>query len=167
MFDRENESLWQQSTGKILAGDSLDTQLNLIPMQLMTISEVKRQYPKALVLSENTGYQRDYTRNPYSGYEDSEEFIFSPSNLDLRFPSKTIFVVLRDEDKFIGIPYLDIKENTNYNFNVNGKNINLTRTDDILTITDSKNNEIPFYFEMWFSFIIQHGEDAVVIDKLK
>jgi hypothetical protein len=88
MFDREYESLWQQSTGKVLAGKNLDQELNLAPFQRLTMGEVRTLYPNALVLSEDTGYTRDYGRNPYSGYEDSQDYVFTPSKENLRFPSK-------------------------------------------------------------------------------
>jgi len=51
-----------------------------------------------------------------------------------------------------------------YKTSVNGEVITLERKGDLLTITDSKGVEFPFYFEMWFSFAIQHGESAVVFD---
>jgi len=164
MFDREHESLWQQSTGKVLAGRDLDTELALAKFQLMTIGEVKKKYPEALVLSENTGHGRDYARNPYAGYEDSDNFVFEPSSIDRRYPSKTIFVVFRAEDKVVGVPYLKITDGMNFKTNVNGNAITLGRQGDLLTITDSKGVELPFYFEMWFSFATQHGESAVVFD---
>lgn len=164
MFDREHELLWQQSTGKVLAGRDLDTELGLAPFQLMTMGEVKKMYPQAQVLSENTGYRRAYDRNPYSGYEDSEGYIFSPSKEDTRYPSKTIFVVFRYEGKTIGAPYLKLTDGIVFQTNVNGDSITLKREGDLLTITDSKGSELPFYFEMWFSFVTQHGEKAIIFD---
>jgi cytochrome c biogenesis protein CcdA len=164
MFDREGESLWQQSTGRVLAGRDLDTELSLAPFQLMTMGEVKKKYPNSVVLSENTGYKRAYDRNPYSGYEDSEGYIFSPSKEDARYPSKTIFVVFRYKGNTIGTPYLELSGGIRFETSVKGDKITLERRGDILTITDSKGNELPFYFEMWFSFITQHGDEGIVIN---
>jgi len=167
MFDRERESLWQQSTGKVLAGRDLTTELALVKFQLMTIGEVKKKYPEALVLSENTGYRRDYALNPYAGYEDNDNFVFEPSKDDGRYPSKTIFVVFRAEDKVVGAPYLKIVDGMSFKTSVNGNAITLERQGDLLTITDSRGVELPFYFEMWFSFAIQNGESAVIFDPSK
>ncbi|MBM3261201.1 DUF3179 domain-containing protein [Candidatus Kaiserbacteria bacterium] len=164
MYDREHEALWQQSTGEVLAGRALDTQLNLAPFQLMTIGEVKQVYPDALVLSEETGHRRDYARNPYAGYEDSEGYIFSPSREDVRYPSKTIFVVFRYKGTSVGTPYLKLKEGMVFKTDVHGNTIRLVRDGDLLTITDPSGGELPFYFEMWFSFATQHGEEAIVFD---
>lgn len=164
MFDRENEALWQQSTGRVLAGRDLSIELKLAPFQLMTMGEVKKTYPNALVLSENTGHRRAYDRNPYSGYETSEDYIFSPSKEDARYPSKTIFVVFRYDGKTIGAPYLELTDGVAFQTNVDGNSIMLERLGDILTITDPEGRELLFYFEMWFSFATQHGEKAIIFD---
>jgi len=164
MFDREREALWQQSTGRVLAGRKLDTQLQLMPFQLMTMGEVKKVYPNALVLSEVTGYHRDYGRNPYSGYEDSEGYFFSPSREDVRYPAKTIFVVFRYEGKSVGTPYLKLTDGEVFETTVNSDNITLVRNGDLITITDSSGRGLPFYFEMWFSFLTQHREEAIIFD---
>lgn len=164
MFDRENEALWQQSTGKVLAGRGLNTKLELAPFQLMTMSEVKKTYPNAQILSEDTGYRRDYGRNPYSGYEDSEGYIFSPSREDARYPSKTIFVVFRYGDKTVGVPYLELTKDIPFKTDVNGSIVTLIRNNEGLTISGGEGQSLPFYFEMWFSFATQHGEDAIVFD---
>jgi cytochrome c biogenesis protein CcdA len=164
MFDREYESLWQQSTGKVLAGKNLDQELNLAPFQRLTMGEVRTLYPNALVLSEDTGYTRDYGRNPYSGYEDSQDYVFTPSKENLRFPSKTIFVVFRLEDNTVGFPYGALTDGKQYETTVKGNKLTLERDGDLLTIIDSEGGELPFYFEMWFSFAIQHGENAIIFE---
>jgi len=133
----------------------------------MIMGEVKRMHPKAQVLSENTGHRRAYDRNPYSGYEDNEGYIFSPSKEDARYPSKTIFVVFRYSDRTIGVPYLELTDGIRFETKVDGDSITFVRDGDVLTISDGKGRELPFYFEMWFSFATQHGENAIVFDPSK
>jgi hypothetical protein len=53
MFDRTTENLWQQSTGRTLAGSFHPAKLALEPFQLLTLGEIRNTYPDALVLSEN------------------------------------------------------------------------------------------------------------------
>ena len=45
-------------------------------MQHTTWAHWKKQYPDTLVLSFYTGFSRNYSRNPYEGYEDSEQTYF-------------------------------------------------------------------------------------------
>lgn len=165
MYDRVSESLWQQSTGVALAGKHRGEQLELAPFQLMTIGEIKATRPDARILSEETGYDRAYDRNPYSGYgEDENKFIFAPSTLDTQFPAKEIMVVFRVGDTPVASPWLGFSDGTKKTALVQGQEITLEKNDKELKITDSAGNVIPFYFEMWFSFAVQHGEVAVVVE---
>lgn len=164
MFDRENEALWQQSTGRALAGRDSNTELQLAPFQLMTMGDIKNMHPQALVLSEDTGHARDYGRNPYAGYEDSEGYYFAPSREDARYPSKMIFVVTRHGGETVGIPLPELADGARFELNVVGDTIAVERSAQTITITDSRGEELPFYFEMWFSFANQHGADAIVFD---
>jgi cytochrome c biogenesis protein CcdA len=165
MFDREQESLWQQSTGRVLAGRELDIELELVSFQLMSIGEAKKLYPTALVLSEDTGHRRNYGRNPYAGYEEEEDgFVFSPSEQNSMYPSKSIFVVFRIEDKVVGVPYLTLLDGTKYTKKIGEDTITIQRDGDLISISNQMEQEFPFYFEMWFSFYIQNQENLIIFD---
>ena len=43
--------------------------LRILPSQLIPFDQFQQSYPNGLVLSRDTGFQRDYGRNPYTGYE--------------------------------------------------------------------------------------------------
>lgn len=164
MYDRASETLWQQSTSKALAGKYFGHNLELIKFQLLTIGEAKAKYPDGLVLSENTGHSRDYARNPYSGYEESEDFFFSPSINDQRYPPKSIFVAFTVNDTPVSAPWLDLKDGKTYQTKAGGQTVTLKKQDNELSIIDADDQEIPFYFEMWFSWAVQHQDEGIVFD---
>ena len=60
MYDRQTESLWSQSRGEAVVGECTGDELEIVPMQLLTFEELSEKYPDALVLSNDTGYSRDY-----------------------------------------------------------------------------------------------------------
>ena len=164
MYDRETENLWQQSTGDTLAGSFYPAELTREPFQLLSLGNVRKTYPNAQVLSENTGHSRDYAQNPYAGYESDDRFVFDPSNLDASFPPKTIMTVFRDGNTTFASPWLTLREAGSLEREHNGIGYTLTVTDGgELTITDSSGSTHPFYFEMWFSVAVQHGTDLVVL----
>jgi len=70
MYDRKTETLWQQFTGKAIVGDYVGTTLNRVPSQIISVSQFRNNYPEGTVLSRNTGYDRNYGSNPYTGYDD-------------------------------------------------------------------------------------------------
>lgn len=70
MFDRKTESLWQQFTGEAVVGDYTGTELTVLPSQIISYEQFKDAYPDGVVLSKDTGHQRPYGQNPYTGYDD-------------------------------------------------------------------------------------------------
>jgi hypothetical protein len=164
MYDRNTESMWQQTTGESLAGAHLGSFLPRVNFQLLSVQDIKNKHPTAQILSNDTGYQRDYSRNPYSGYEESEEFIFSPSKKDIRYPQKQIFVAYKLDQTNFATPWLHLENNKSYSLIHHGKEITLSKRDNELQIADEQGKEIPFYFEMWFSWAVQNQTNSEVFD---
>ena len=129
MYDRETETLWQQSTGQALAGKHLENKLNLVTFQLLTMKEVRERFQDAKVLSRDTGHRRDYDSNPYSGYETSEDFYFAPSVTDSRYPSKAIFVAFRVDDKPVSVPFVALEDGKNYQTSAHSQAITIEKKD--------------------------------------
>jgi hypothetical protein len=65
LFDHETESLWSQLGGQALAGLLAGTHLRLLPASMATWQSWKAEHPQTLVLSFETGYKRDYGKDPY------------------------------------------------------------------------------------------------------
>ncbi len=65
LFDHDTESLWSQLRGGAVAGSLAGTSLRLLPVNMSTWQSWKAEHPQTLVLSFQTGYKRDYSRDPY------------------------------------------------------------------------------------------------------
>lgn len=70
MYDRQTETWWQQASGDAIAGQYAGAQLAYYPAVLIAWEAYKSAFPQGVVLSRETGYNRSYGRNPYSGYDD-------------------------------------------------------------------------------------------------
>lgn len=87
MWDRQTESLWQQITGEAIVGQLTGTRLAFIPTPIVPWQEFRRRFPEGMVLSRQTGFERDYGTNPYVGYDrESQPFLFT-GELDDRYPA--------------------------------------------------------------------------------
>ena len=53
-----------------------------------TWADWKMRHPDTLVLSAETGFNRDYSRDPYGGYASSDRIMFLTANTSQRFPPK-------------------------------------------------------------------------------
>ena len=69
MWDDLTETWWQQLTGEGIVGDLAGYFLDPLPSQLIGYGEFKASFPNSLVLGRDTGFRRDYGRNPYPGYD--------------------------------------------------------------------------------------------------
>jgi hypothetical protein len=69
MYDRKTESWWQQITAEAVVGELTGTRLELLPSRILSWRALRRSHPEAEVLSPDTGFDRDYGSNPYTGYD--------------------------------------------------------------------------------------------------
>jgi hypothetical protein len=69
MYDRTTESLWQQLTGEAVVGGLVGQRLTFLPSSLVSFADFRESHPGGVVLSRDTGFSRDYGRNPYAGYD--------------------------------------------------------------------------------------------------
>jgi len=73
MYDRATESLWTHYDGKAVVGVLTGAELESIPSPLLSWGDFRESYPTGRVLDwTQTGYRRDYGRNPYVGYDDPD-----------------------------------------------------------------------------------------------
>jgi hypothetical protein len=79
MFDDTTFTLWSQLIGEGMVGELAGEHLLRYPAQIVGFDEARAAEPDALVLSRETGFNRDYGRNPYVGYDEigSPAFLFS------------------------------------------------------------------------------------------
>lgn len=82
MKDMETGSLWVQASGESIEGTMMGKKFVSIPSTMMTWGEWKDAYPSGLVLSTNTGFIREYGRNPYEGYEKKPDVYFPVTRWD-------------------------------------------------------------------------------------
>ncbi len=70
MYDRQTESLWSHFTGQAIAGVLTGSDLETFPVATIAWRDWRAAHPEGLVPSRDTGFDRDYGRNPYPGYDD-------------------------------------------------------------------------------------------------
>ncbi len=113
MYDRQTESWWQQATGQGIVGELTGAKLEFVPSQLIGLDQFAEAYPEGMVLSRDTGFSRDYGRNPYVGYDtaDQQPFLFEGVT-DGRLSPKERVVTLgeQDSDAPVSMPYSELRQ---------------------------------------------------------
>ncbi|MCP4537904.1 MAG: DUF3179 domain-containing protein [Chloroflexi bacterium] len=107
MYDRQTETWWQQATGEAIAGQYTGRQLGFVPASIISWDDFKAVYPEGAVLSLETGYARDYGRNPYTGYDDINgyPFLFDGRVEDSVLPPMARVLTVDLNGEVVGYPY--------------------------------------------------------------
>ncbi len=86
MFDPETESLWPQMSRGARCGERSGRPIRSVPSVEMRWEQWKALYPNTLVVSSETGWDRDYVAYPYDLYEAGDFVLFPAGELDSRRP---------------------------------------------------------------------------------
>ncbi|MFC7080789.1 DUF3179 domain-containing protein [Halorussus caseinilyticus] len=97
MYDRETDSRWPQVLGTAISGAFEGESLREFRLVWTTWKRWKQAHPETRVLSEETGYVRNYGQDPYgsyvpnpSGYYVRDSTLFPPLRSDGRLPNKRV-----------------------------------------------------------------------------
>ena len=124
MYDRQTESLWSHFTAEAIVGMLAGQQLEVLATTTTSWSEFVRAYPDGLVLSQTTGYDRSYGRNPYPGYDDARTSPFLYEGVvDSRLLAKQRVLLLRDEDGSVVISLDVLSEERVIGLELDGESI--------------------------------------------
>ncbi len=88
IFDRGTESLWSQLGERAVTGAFNRTPLTTLPTEVTSWEDWQTRHPGTVVLSDDTGHRRDYSRDPYAGYARSSHLMFAVGEPDSRLSPK-------------------------------------------------------------------------------
>ena len=112
MYDRQTETWWQQATGEGIAGEYAGEQLTFLPASIIGWGEFKENFPAGQVLSKDTGFRRDYGRNPYAGYDNinNSPFLFRGPETPGVLPAMARVLTIDLEGEAVAYPYELLQE---------------------------------------------------------
>ena len=110
LYDRNTESLWSQIMHQSISGPMKSMQLEAIPLQHTRWSDWKRRYPRTEVLSTDTGFNRDYSADPYRGYAQSRKIWFPVQAQDDRFHPKETVLGVELDGQFKAYPFSELEK---------------------------------------------------------
>ena len=166
LYDRNTESLWSQITSNSVAGKMVGEALQRLPISHTTWRDWLAKYPETTILSDDTGFSRDYARNPYSGYEESRTLFFQVNNRapDTYHP-KELVVGLDVDGVYKAYPFVELEKNGKPRFsdNINGKNITVSWDSENRSVHlyDSSGKEIAGIQGFWFAWFAFHPDTEV------
>ena len=157
LYDHQTESLWSQLLGKSISGKHKGKKLTILVSENTTWRKWKKEYPRGLVLSEETGYNRDYDRDPYAGYEKSRTIYFRVSQKapEIYHPKEMVLGV-EIEGRFKAYPFIELSKQGKKTFvdkwNKKELIVHWDEKNRTAKITDKKENTIPTIQSFWFAW---------------
>ena len=124
MWDRQTESWWQQFIGEAIVGELTGKRLTMVPASIIAWEDFKSAHPGGSVLSRDTGFSRDYGRNPYGGYDraDNPPFLFD-GDLDGRLLPKERVAAVTIGDEDAAFPFTILEEERVVEYSVGGHDL--------------------------------------------
>ena len=110
MYDRQTETLWSHFTGQGIVGELTGVELDTFAVATVPWQVWRDANPDGLVLSRDTGFDRDYGRNPYPGYDDvnNEPFLFE-GEVDGRYTAMTRIAGVERDGEALGVPLVTLR----------------------------------------------------------
>lgn len=155
MYDRQTESLWSQLGMKAVSGPMADTPLRWMPSTQMTWAEWKAAYPGGRVLSDQTGFGRNYSQTAYEHYRNSPGTMFpAPQHRTELKPKELIAgIVLNGRAKAYPIYLLEKRRAFTDQFGGTELSVHYDRTAQQITIKKKSTGEpIPSVQAYWFAW---------------
>jgi hypothetical protein len=104
MYDRETDSWWPQILGASILGTMKGRSLREVPVVWTTWERWRTAHPDTAVLTEDTGFVRDYGDDPYGvynprgGYYHNDRVIFPRMHRDDQYRPKRVVLGARSTD---------------------------------------------------------------------
>jgi len=162
LYDKKTESLWSQLMMQAIAGSRTGEKLILLPIEHSTWSDWKTAHPNTSVLSRHTGYQRDYSRNPYAGYEQASGTYFPVYNHDERLPPKAWVIGLSLRNQHIAWKLDDLKKSGSHQMTWNQHRLAISVHGESVQIRDADSGSIlPVTRLYWFAWVAFHPDTEI------
>lgn len=164
LYDRETESLWSQLLTRAVSGPMKNTKLKLVSLEHTTWADWQRRHPQTLVLSTNTGFSRNYKRDPYAGYEDSNGIYFPVSHRDPRYHPKERVLGIEIKDQYKAYPFAELSKTNGVvedEFNGVTLEIHYDGNSHSARVFDQEGEALPAITAFWFAWTAFHPETAV------
>ena len=167
LYDRATQSLWSQILQTAISGPLKGTRLQSVALTHTRWADWHRRHPTTQVLSSDTGFERDYSRDPYAGYDRIQQLLFSVEHRDDRFPLKEWVLGIEVNGTHKAYPFSVLASAAdgagNLTDTVSGQRLRIRydRTHGTAEAFDSERRPWPATMAFWFAWVAFHPRTEV------
>jgi len=168
LYDRQTSSLWSQMMSEAISGSLLGKKLKPQITKNTTWEEWKSTHPKTWVLSEDTGFSRDYNKNPYPGYAQSNLLLFKVSKMDGRYHPKEFVIGIEIDEMAKAYPLSELSKSDSNRIRdrFEGKNLLINyrpESQQVTVVCEDTGKALPTIRSFWFAWYAFHPKTSVYV----
>ena len=166
LYDRQTESLWSQLMSQAISGQHKGRRLQSLPVLHTTWLDWKTKYPNTLVLSTETGHNRNYSNSPYAAYLKSPQTMFPLSSVSRRYHPKEAVLGIEVDGQFKAYPFIELEKGlAEFSDTINGQGITVRydKKHQTASIFNQQGNLLPAVRTFWFAWYAFHPETEIYV----
>ncbi|MBS3919814.1 MAG: DUF3179 domain-containing protein [Deltaproteobacteria bacterium] len=167
LYDHQTESLWSQLKEMAIAGPLAGKRPEKLASDRTSWKAWKKEHPRTLILSTDTGHVRDYMVDPYEGYYRTLGIWFPVGKVRTDLSPKEMVLGIELSGKAKAYPISLLRKNPGVlRDKVGGKGIEIEISPDgeVAGVRDEQGQAIPSIFSYWFAWQAFHPETSVYKD---
>ena len=168
IYDHQTESLWSQLLEKAVAGEKAGTHLEKIHSQRMSYGSWLKRHPKTEVLSTHTGFNRNYSYDPYEGYYRVGSLMFPVGNVrkDMHPKNRVLGIEVNGKAKAYPLDRIG-QPSAVINDNLGGREvvIEMDENGQVVGVNDQSGEPLVHIYSFWFAWQAFHPDTLVYHDK--
>lgn len=164
LYDRSTDSLWSQLMSQAISGPKAGSKLKPIALSHTTWADWKQRHPQTLVMTENTGFIRDYQRNPYEKYRQNRKLLFPVNHADRRYHPKHQVMGIELDGATKVYPFSELaRMPARFKDTFAGRTVNIHFNQEHQTanIYAADNRELASVITFWFAWVAFHPDTLI------
>ncbi len=160
MYDRATDTYWSQISGQAIIGELTGMVLTPVTVDTVVWRDWMGEHADAEVLSQDTGFFRDYGDDPYGDYYEDSFIWFPVTDEDDRIHAKTVIFGIEVGGVYKAYQEDDLMEHGDISDTVAGVEITVRRdAGGSVAFTESvSGDEIVKERDFWFAWYAFHPE---------
>jgi len=164
LYDLQTESLWSQLMQQAISGPRVGNPLQILPSGRLKWKTWKKKNPETMILSDDTGYHRDYTLDPYEGYYRIGGLMFPVGDVrrDMSAKERVLGIEIDNHTKAYSLEWLSkrpgVLTDTVGNHSIR---IEVNPDGEVVAVRDAQGKPIPATYSYWFAWQAFHSETEV------
>jgi len=164
LYDKQTESLWSQIMAKAISGPLKGKKLEMYATEHTSWLSWKNSHPDTQVLSDQTGFNRDYSISPYGQYSSSKKLYFPVNKRSRAFHPKEKIIGLQINGKYKAYAFseLSLSSSSTIKDVFSGQTLEIQFDAQHHSGTIKiKGNIIPVITAYWFAWYAFHPETEI------